>query len=141
MLPRASLSSARIRPRGQEPASTVRTSSCFLSLIVLCETVWVLESSYRYPKKRIVEALNSLLMVEVFRVEEVDAAWCAPRAWAAGKADFADHLIAELGRRAGRTEIVTFDRAASSIPGFSYLAWRQAPCRDRATSSRAFPSR
>lgn len=91
----------------------------FVDRVVLCETVWVLETVYRYPKAQIAEAIERLLRIETFRIEDVDAAWCALRAWRSGKADFADHLIGEIDRRAGCTETVTFDRAAGSVPGFT----------------------
>ncbi len=94
----------------------------FVDRVALCETIWVLESVYRYPKKQVAEAIEHLLRIDVFRVEDVDAAWCALRAWRTGKADFADHLIGEIDRRAGCTRTLTFDRTAASIPGFALLA-------------------
>jgi len=50
--------------------------------------------------------------------QEVFAAMLALRA---GHGSFADALIGGLGRRAGCTRTLTFDRKASQLPGFEFL--------------------
>lgn len=41
----------------------------FIGSIVLCEFVWVLESSYDYSREQIAETLQQLFEVDCFRLE------------------------------------------------------------------------
>ncbi|MBN2370925.1 MAG: type II toxin-antitoxin system VapC family toxin [Vicinamibacteria bacterium] len=93
----------------------------FINRIVLCELVWVLDSVYGYSRRQVADAIERILRINVFCVEDIDAAWCALRAYREGRADFADHLIAEVNRRAGCESTVTFEKAANDVEGFKRL--------------------
>ena len=89
----------------------------FISPVVVCETVWVLKRVYRYDEARIRDALRNLLAIPqlVFGDET------ALKAALDGEPDFTDLLIYELGRRAGCSETVTFDRRFARLPGVRLL--------------------
>ncbi|MEQ8404194.1 MAG: type II toxin-antitoxin system VapC family toxin [Oceanicaulis sp.] len=89
---------------------------------VLIELVWVLGQTYRYRRDEIAEALRGLLIAPdiVFEADaDVKAALVAYRETA--KLDFADAMIAAAARRAGASELVTFDKRAAALPGVRLL--------------------
>ncbi len=93
--------------------SLSRTRPGFVSLVVLVETVWVLESCYDADRKRVIEVLETLLQVESLVVASAEAAWQALRCYRQEGNDFADALIATLARRAGCEKTFSFDRGAA----------------------------
>lgn len=92
-----------------------------INRIVLCELVWVLETSYGYSKETIAGVLEKVLRTSQFQVEDVQAAWTAFRLYQKRKADFADCLIGTVNRAQGCERTVTFDRQAGEIEGFEML--------------------
>lgn len=81
----------------------------FLSLVALVELHWVLRRAYKISTARCAELVEGLLDARELRVDHdsiVRAALTASR----GGPDFADAVIAELGRVAGCEHTVTFDR-------------------------------
>ena len=101
-----------------------RTESdpAFVSVVVICEMVWVLQKSYRYAEAKVHEALNSLFEsanVVIENAELID--WAITKALEQ-KADIADCIIAALAADAGATKTVTFDKtAAKRIPAMELL--------------------
>lgn len=114
-------------PRQGRAASRFVRSSCtpespaFLNRIVLCETVWVLETAYGYARDQIAEVLERILRTIQFRVEDPSETWSALSGYRRGVADFADVLLARTNARSGCKETVTFDRKAARFPGFRAL--------------------
>jgi predicted nucleic-acid-binding protein len=92
-----------------------------VSLIVLCELVWVLDRGYRYNRNTIAAVLRRLLSVEDVRVERSDLAWRALNLYEGGKADFADYVIGLCHRDQGAKITHTFDRRASDCELFALL--------------------
>lgn len=96
--------------RGGEPL--------FLAQIVVCETVWVLETAYDFERGRIAQVLAELLRARHLVVEEVEQVRRALERYAAGKGDVADYLIAEHARAAGFAKVASFDRDLHREPDF-----------------------
>jgi predicted nucleic-acid-binding protein len=92
----------------------------FLSLIVVVEMVWVLESTYGFSKQQIEEVLETLLRGKELRIERADLVAQALRTFHASRADFSDCLIERCAHAAGCSYTATFDRAAS-IAGMRLL--------------------
>ena len=85
----------------------------FVSTVTLVETVWTLRRTYRVPLAGVCEKVTALANTEGVRLADADAvSWAASLATATG-CDFADVLIAELGRRAGCAHTATFDTDAT----------------------------
>lgn len=84
----------------------------FISLIVLCELVWVLDRGYGYTKPSIAGTLRTILGSDDLMIEESDTAWQALNLYEQGKGDFADYLIGLVAKKAGSTTTFTFDRRA-----------------------------
>lgn len=91
----------------------------FISDIVMCETVWVLSSAYRFSRAEIVQALSGLLRARAAVFTSGDRLARALDAYAKGKGDFADYLIREHARAAGADTVATFDRSLLKERGFT----------------------
>lgn len=93
----------------------------FLNLVVLCETVWVLDRGYGYPRATIADVLEKLLLTQQFEFEDRDTCWKALGRFKSGTADFADYIIGEKNVSLGCEGTVTFDRGLVGEPRFEML--------------------
>jgi predicted nucleic-acid-binding protein len=93
----------------------------FISIVTLAEIVWVMSSNYRAARAAVADIVEGLLTAPQLAIEKADVIWRALRAFRESKADFSDAVIVELGRDAGCTKTVTFDRHAAAHPGFEML--------------------
>lgn len=97
------------------------TDPAFVSAVTLAETIWVLRFRYRLTSAEILDAVSGILDSDDFIVEGREMLTVARDA---GKsAPLTDFLVAHLGRRAGCSTTVTFDRrAAKLVPSMELLA-------------------
>jgi predicted nucleic-acid-binding protein len=93
----------------------------FISLVTLVEAVWVMEDVYAATRERIGDIVEGLLQSEALVVEAAESAWRALTSFRAGKADFADCLIARVCAREGCSVTWTFDRTAARDGGMKLL--------------------
>jgi len=93
----------------------------FLSLIVIVELTWVLETCYRLEKQEVIQVLDTLLRSKELIVERAEIAWRALRRFSAGNSDFADCLIECCCQSAGCQHTVTFDQDAAKSAGMKLL--------------------
>lgn len=97
----------------------------FISLIVLVELCWVLERLYGATRAEIGQTVEDLLATPTFHVQQREAVREAAlklTAKKAGKAGFADLLIAQIALDAGCTSVFSFDKGAVRHAGMSLLA-------------------
>lgn len=85
----------------------------FLSVVVLSETVWVMESLYGASRDDVTKIVSQLLRSKQLVAEEAESVWQALRAFASTEADFADCLIERLCNAHGCNGMVTFDKGAA----------------------------
>jgi predicted nucleic-acid-binding protein len=88
----------------------------FISGIVLCELVWVLESGYGYARAQIAQVIEHILRVRQFHLHEPDILWRALRGYQKTQADFSDHYLVQLNHEYGCQKTVTFDKKAAKMP-------------------------
>jgi len=93
----------------------------FISILVLCETAWVLARTYRQPKAEVIRTLEQIIETNLFIIERDDLVRRSIEQFRLGKANFADYLIGNIARNAGCTDTVTFDRALAASPEFTVL--------------------
>jgi|SRR5579863_3681428 len=93
----------------------------FISLIVLAELVWVLESFYRFTRKEIEQVLETLLRSEELVLERAEIVSQALRMFRGSRADFADCLIERCGHAADCKYTLTFDGKAVAGAGMRAL--------------------
>jgi predicted nucleic-acid-binding protein len=94
-----------------------REEGLFVSDVVMCETVWVLGTSYRVRKPEIVAILRDLLRAKQLVFAAPDSLSRALAAYASGRGDFSDYLVREYARAAGCAQVATFDRALRGVSG------------------------
>lgn len=93
----------------------------FVSIVTLAEVVWVMSSNYKINRAAVADIIEGLLTAPQLTLEHAEVIWRALRSYRDSRADFSDALIVELGRDAGCTKTVTFDRQAAAHPGFEAL--------------------
>jgi predicted nucleic-acid-binding protein len=93
----------------------------YLTSIVLCELVWVLEDAYDYSRRDIETVLDRILRTAQFRFDHKDQLWLALHDYHVGPADFSDYLIGRLSTQAGCTETLTFDTSLKNSPYFQLV--------------------
>lgn len=93
----------------------------FLSTVTVVETVWVLERAYKTPRHEVAAILEGLLRAKELVVEQAEIHYIALGVYRARGADFADAVIAQLGKRSGCVETVTFDRRAAAAVNMRLL--------------------
>ncbi len=99
-------------------AQLVEGTPSLVADIVVCETVWVLESCYRFARPEIAATLRSLLRARQLRFQSPDLVARALDRYRRGSGDVADYLIDEVGSAHGCTATVTFDRGLDDDPHF-----------------------
>jgi predicted nucleic-acid-binding protein len=99
--------------------STAAGEPLFISMLVLCETVWVLDRSYEQPKASITTALEALMDTALLVIEREDLVRQTVEQWRRGRGNFSDYVIGNIAREAGCSETVTFDRALTGEEGFA----------------------
>jgi len=89
---------------------TVAGRRILLFDLVLCETIWVLRSSYHATRKDCLLALQALAGSSIFTFEDRRRYQQALKRFAAGNADFSDYLL--MGKaEESKAEILTFDQS------------------------------
>jgi len=93
----------------------------FLSLVTVVELYWVLRRAYKVGAAGCGEMIGGLLDARELRVGQ-DSIVRASLLASGDGLDFADAVIAELGRTAGCTHTVTFDQRAARSEQMRLLA-------------------
>lgn len=95
-----------------------RDHAVYISEIVLCETVWVLRSAYRFPRFQIVGILGFLLRARQLVFPSRERLLLTIDAYRTGRGDFADYLIRSDALDAGCDQVATFDGDLQEEPSF-----------------------
>ena len=96
-------------------------SMLHITLVVLCEIVWVLRYTYELERKEIVQFLATLLHAEQVEIENRQLALNAFTEFQNSQADFADCLIGLTNESIGCTTTYTFDKKAGKLALFTKL--------------------
>jgi predicted nucleic-acid-binding protein len=94
---------------------------CYISNIVLVETVWVLETAYGFDRAMVADTLTMLFEVEQFDFESPEDVAAAIEEFRQNRVEFADCLLGRMNLFAGCEYTITFDRKAAKLPGFKLL--------------------
>jgi predicted nucleic-acid-binding protein len=115
-----------------DPAQSIKAASLieehltennpgFISIVTMVETVWVLKRPYGFSDAEVAGYIELLLRADTLIVERARDVHDAMLMLKEGRGEFADCMIASLGRRAGCSHTLTFDRRASQLPGFAIV--------------------
>lgn len=94
---------------------------CFVNNIVLCEVVWVLRTSYKLSREKLIDTLEKMLKTNLFVFENREAIEWAIGQMKSGSADFSDYLITRLNQLAGCHETASFDAKLGQLEGIKQL--------------------
>lgn len=90
----------------------------FISAIVLCEIIWVLESCYDLKRTDVVSIIKALLDTRQIVIGEANAVRAALNH---SSVDLVDAIIHEVGRSRRCQRTVTFDRKFARLAGVELL--------------------
>ena len=112
--------------QGQKASRAIRQAAAgaepvFISLVVLCEAVWVLESAYGYRKAQLAQIVGELLATGGFEVEQRDVVREALDDYGSSNADFSDCLVGRVNVFHGCRQSLTFDRSLKALDAFRVL--------------------
>lgn len=112
---------AKLVYRRLRKAESDRTQ-IFISLAVVLETIWVLESAHDKTRREILEAIGDMRQMPVFSFEKDEV---IERLMNDGqrfnKADLSDLLIAYTAQSCGCSKGETFGKGAATLPFFALL--------------------
>ncbi|MDY6994298.1 MAG: type II toxin-antitoxin system VapC family toxin [Pseudomonadota bacterium] len=83
----------------------------YLHAIVLCELVWVLESSYEYKREQVAMVLQYLLETDSLVIQEIENVGLALEAYREKSIDFSDALLGESNQSHGCQTTITLEKS------------------------------
>ena len=93
----------------------------FVPLLVVLETIWVLESVYEISREEIRTSLQELLLMPILIFEAQSALQRTLSSAQTNKIDLADLLIAHSAKFSNCDGVLTFDKKASKFTLFEQL--------------------
>lgn len=92
-----------------------------IPLLVVLETIWVLESAYDKSRSEILDSLREMRQMPIFDFETDRVVEGLLHDGPKYNADLADIMIAHAAKSTGCETGITFDKAAAKLPFFSLL--------------------
>ena len=93
----------------------------FVPLLVILETIWVLDSVYEISRTEILESLSDLLLMPIFKFGQYSAVQQLVHSAQGNKYDLSDLLIAQSSKINGCETVLTFDKKASKFKLFELI--------------------
>ena len=93
----------------------------FVPLLVVLETLWVLDSVYKIPRQEILDSINDLVLMPILEFEAQSVILKFVSSAQENKMDLSDLLIALSAKSSGCEYVLTFDRRASTSGLFELL--------------------
>jgi predicted nucleic-acid-binding protein len=93
----------------------------FVPILVVLETIWVLQAVYRVKDQEILAVLNDLLLMPVLLFETQPVLHAFIGAATGNNFDLADLLIAHSARGYPCESVLTFDKKAAKFSGFELI--------------------
>jgi predicted nucleic-acid-binding protein len=93
----------------------------FIPLLVVLETIWVLESAYDKSRKEILDSFDALKSMSILKFEKDQVLQNLLSEGRESNADLSDLLIAMAAQSSGCSGGLTFDKKASKLPFFRLL--------------------
>lgn len=92
-----------------------------VSLLVVLETIWVLDSVYEIPREEILDAINEILLMPILKFEAQPTIQRFTLLARKNKIDLSDILIACTAKISGCESVLTFDKKASKFELFELI--------------------
>lgn len=94
---------------------------CFLSLLVILETIWVLSAVYQLNRSEVLDALELLTQMPVLELESDGTVQELLRMGRSGNADLPDLLIGLSAKARGCETTLTFERGLEKTTLFERI--------------------
>ena len=98
-----------------------KAEAFFIPILVVLETVWVLEAVYETTRQEILDSIDELLMMPILEFEAQSAIRSFISSARENKTDLSDLLIAHCAKYSGCDSVITFDKRASKLGLFELL--------------------
>jgi predicted nucleic-acid-binding protein len=92
-----------------------------VSLLVVLETIWVLDSVYEIPRTKILDSVNEILLMPILKFEAQATIQHFIFLARENKIDLSDVLIACAAKISGCERVLTFDKKASKFDLFELI--------------------
>ena len=93
----------------------------YVPILVVLETIWVLDSVYEIPRKEILDSINEILLMPILKFEAQPTIQRFIFSARENKIDLSDILIACAAKISGCEKILTFDKKASNFELFELI--------------------
>lgn len=93
----------------------------FVPLVVVLESIWVLESAYQIGRNELIAVFSDLLLLPVLEFEQREAVQAMFQMARNTACDLPDLLIANSALRNGCECVITFDKKAARSDTFELL--------------------
>ena len=112
----------RTDPNQVRAAEQFVAKGAWVSLLVLAESIWVLDAVYERAPPQIAAAVDVLLSHGNLVLQDPHVVAAALVSYRKNRAlGFSDCLVLEIARKAGHLPLGTFDRALSKVEGVERL--------------------
>ncbi len=109
-------------PRQTARAEAFVAKGAWVSHIVLVEVMWVLDSVFDLPHKRLATAVDMLLNHRNLALQDPElVATALARFRRSPKLGFSDCMVLESARKAGHVPLATFDKELGKLDGVERL--------------------
>jgi len=98
-----------------------KAEAFFIPILVVLETVWVLEAVYETTRQEILDSIDELLLMPILEFEAQSAIRSFLSSARENKTDLSDLLIAHCAKYSGCDSVITFDKRASKLGLFELL--------------------
>lgn len=98
-----------------------KAEAFFIPILVVLETVWVLEAVYETTRQEILDSIDELLLMPILEFEAQSAIRSFISSARENKTDLSDLLIAYYAKYSGCDSVITFDKRASKLGLFELL--------------------
>jgi predicted nucleic-acid-binding protein len=93
----------------------------FVPLLVVLETLWVLDSVYKIARNDIIDSINEILLMPILKFEAQATIQRFIFLARENKIDLSDVLIACSAKLSGCKSVLTFDKKASRFEPFELI--------------------
>ena len=93
----------------------------YINVIVLVETLWVLESCYTVNKTGLINVLKKLVTTKQFLIQNIEVVIQAILTYETHLIDYADALLGHINNFAQCSSTYTFDQKAAKLGLFTSL--------------------
>ncbi len=93
----------------------------FVPVLVVLELIWVLESAYGISRSEILDSIDSLLLMPIFKFENIKTLQNFILSASENKLDLSDLLIAHSASAHNCETVLTFDKQASKFKIFELV--------------------